>query len=55
MSVICVYVFYVFGGFQGAFHELRPKDLRCGVSFLVGVAAWILPKLYSLVYWRNKM
>ena len=26
---------------QGAFHALRPEDLRRGVSFLVGVAASI--------------
>ena len=32
-----------------AFHALRPVDLRRGVSFPVGVAAWILPK----VFWRT--
>ena len=40
---------------QDAFHALRPEDLRGGVSFPVGVAAWIRPKLYSLLYWRNRM
>ena len=39
---------------EGAFNALRPEDLRRGVSFSVGVAAWIQPKLYTLVYWRNK-
>ena len=26
---------------NGAFHALRPEDLRCGVSYLVSVLAWI--------------
>ena len=33
---------------QGAYHALRPEELRCGVRFLVSVAGWIQPKLYSL-------
>ena len=40
---------------QGTFHALRPVDLRRGVSFSVGVAAWIQPKQYPLAYWRNRM
>ena len=34
---------------------LRPEDLLRGVSFPIGVAAWIWPKRYSLVYWCNRM
>ena len=40
---------------QGAFYALRPEDLRRGVSFPVGVAAWIYPKLCYFAHWRNKM
>ena len=40
---------------QGTFHALRPEYLRHGVSFPVGLAAWILPKLFPLAYWRRKM
>ena len=40
---------------QGAFHALRPEDLRRKVSYPVGVAAWIQLKLYYLAHRCNKM
>ena len=40
---------------QGAFHALRAEELRHGVSFLVSVAVWIQPKVYTLAYWCNKI
>ena len=40
---------------QGAFHALRPEDLRRGVCYPVGVAARIQLELYYLAYWCNIM